>query len=196
MIYLRYDGVIEDAAGMPIRIMSMDRKLMKEWRQESKLLERKAVEEAKKDGSDPRTTAYIRPDPPMIEEASYAELIISFANDPWERDREKPGNPLLEEPSSEDMAYAIECTRAWRRVENGFVAISEPALSWLEDKLDTWGPKYWNGTIAGLLKERLGDSYRVEGIPPTVEDEEKSSESGNTENESSDPEPARAASLL
>ena len=162
MKWIKYTDEIEDAAGNPIVIPSMDRKANRAWEDAIQKERSKAVKIAQESG-----VADIPLDlpPRPFTTATFRDCLIYFHNNgTWTRDEN--GAPTKQR-TVEEQDWDLQIVRAMQNpdVERSLIKLDDQALEWSLDCLKDEGIKAFRGTVPAILRERLSGYNVLEGEP-------------------------------
>lgn len=173
MKYLKYEPELEDALGNPLSIPDPDRETMKAYRTTVKQVRTTAIVEAQALGKNIEEIPIDIPEMPTVD-ADLSQAICYFVNNiPWNRDKD---NRPTEPATAEEIDHAISVARAFRAPQNGYIALPEESLKWLESELKENGSRAFTGTVSGVLRERLTGTWLFESKPPELDRQEAKDE--------------------
>ena len=171
--YLRYEAEFTDIYGAPLTIIDPDQRKQKKARDEARA---EAWEEAKQEaiaeGKGPKGVKEPTKfpfQPVTIDEATFGDLVVMFADDIPYGDQPKQGEPALRATHLE-REHATQVCRTFSEpvAVNGskdsplYVGIGEEDLKWLVEELQENGDRKFKGTIPSLLLERLGADWELD----------------------------------
>jgi hypothetical protein len=178
------DEPLLDALGESIALPDTDKVKRREWKTECDDIIKKANDEGRAKGLKADDIGVSVPDPPMIEEATLADVVCYFANGVGQWDKDDKGQ-AKEPAGAEEQDMALEVIRAFRNPEKGHAPVNDKALDWLVEDLKDQGARAFKvATVAAIVREKISGDNVIDGKLP--EEEGKDGEAGKSGGDGSD----------
>jgi hypothetical protein len=149
-VYIRYNSEFLDLFDQPMSVPDPDRKKQNQAREYARAMSIKLQEQ-------------VFPEVPMIEDATFAQIVMTLAGNIPYGDPPGQGEPALISRPDEQL-HAANVMRAFKSHHPEYVEIESDDLEWFKTLLEEHGGRMFRGVAAQLVRERMDDALDIDEV--------------------------------